>query len=254
MDQQQFKRAAMSDSEDTTLIDDRERFILLSTQITDLAGSVGIKIKPFHRKSLPHFSRLDASSRTQTLQSLSDYCEVYLATRNQGFSLLDSGRVIWNFLRRIGCRPTSDLFNYFQFGNVVEIHDIHLVQIFRNFNFFQFCTYTLEELYCYPFTQLYRRENDVETGIIDAFTRIHQGDVTHVIPVNVAPHVISENLSEGRLQISAEVKFVAPLFLEKTNAVAGTIVIEEGKICRRATLPSSEDAGTAQFAQGLCLV
>ncbi len=207
-----------------------------SNQIAELGASVNIKITPFHKKSLEHFSKLETEQKRAVLNSLLVYLNVYRAVQAEGSSLLDSVRVVWNALTLLGFRPTSDLFSFIQPGNVIEIHDKRLVQVFRNLIFFNFCSYSLEELYCYNLQQLYTRDLEFENGLM---TYVHQiyGGHTSVIKTDLKTHTITELLSTKKLKISDDIHYLAPLFSSSGgNDPVATLCIESARIESQAKI------------------
>ena len=207
------------------------KFKEIANEIAALAATVNITVIPFRHENLEHFLKLDSQGRTSVLKTIEIYLNVYKAVQAEGSSLLDSVRVIWNALVGLGFRPTSDLFNYIKTGNVIEIHDDQLVQVFRNFAFFNFCSYSLEELYCYRLTDLYSREDSVNQDLIGYLQRLYSGSVKTVLPINLKPHIISELISNSKLKIYDQVHYMAPLFsTESGGAPVATITIESANI------------------------
>lgn len=206
-------------------------FRAISTQISELAATVNIKVVPFHDKNLVHFSKLEGSHQLQILSSLEVYLSVYTTTQAEGGSILDSVRVVWNALMKLGYRPTSDLFSYICEGNVIEIHNSSFVQTFRNLAFFNYCSYSLEELYCFHLTQLYARDLTVEEDLMKYLKQIYSGEVKTVIKTNLKEHIITELSSKGRLQITDKIEFMAPLYESGGGRTPiATITIESASV------------------------
>jgi hypothetical protein len=205
------------------------RFREIAGQITALAAAVDIRIVPYFSESLEHFSKLDSSDRQNILNSLEIYLNVYQAVYNEGASLLDSHRVIWNALAQLKYRPTSDLFTYVNSGNVIEIHDTNFVQVFRNLAFFRYCSYSLEELYCFKLQELYARDEIFENRLMSYIKQIFAGIKT-VIKTDLK-HTIRELASKERLEILDDAEYMAPLFsMDGGNHVVAFITIENAKI------------------------
>lgn len=208
---------------------DCSKFKAIATEIASMGASVGIKIIPFHNSNLEHFSNLNSEARFNILNSLQIYLNVYKAVQAEGSSLLDSIRVVWNALSQLGYRPTSDLFTYIKSGNVIEIHNSSLVQVFRNLNFFKFCSYSLEELYCYQMPELYTRDISFEEQLLTYVKQIYASEVRSVIKPELKTHTISELKSQDRLNISDDIHYIAPLFSQEGRPVA-TLAIESPRI------------------------
>ncbi len=192
-------------------------FRQLSTEIAALGESVQIKIIPFYDPALIHFSKLGAEQQDRILVAIRAYLEIYQATLAEGSSVLDSARVIWNTLVKLGYKPTSDIFSHIKNGNIIEIHDNHLVQIFRNINFFNFCSYSLEDLYCYQITDLYKRDFNLEKDLMMVVTKIYKGEVNKTIDPGLRTHFIDEKISLKKLKISAHIQLMSPLYSAATT-------------------------------------
>ncbi len=205
------------------------KFRDLAIEISELAKSAMITIVPFNEHELIYFSTLEITKQIKILNSLEIFLNVYKAVQAEGSSLLDSVRVIWNALVQLGYRPPSDLFSFIKTGDVIEIHSHEFVQLFRNLNFFNYCSYSLEELYCVPVQELYSRDQQAMQNIINIAIPIFSGKVKDVVTIKFDPHIISESMSKARLKIKDQIKFMAPLFSTVDPSVA-IISIETAEI------------------------
>lgn len=206
------------------------KFKALANEISRLAQSIGIEIVPYRDPNLTLFCAQKREDQQRIILDLSTYLSICQATIANGHSVSNTAKLTWFAIKQFGLRPPSDLFNYISGDDVVvEIHTPEFVQIFRNFMFYTCCSYSLEELYCQPFTILYSRDEVALSPLLESFRRLHTGQVTQTIPMNTPPHIISEVKSPFRYQIDAQVNYGAALF-DKDNNVAATIVIEKGKV------------------------
>lgn len=203
-------------------------FRQISLKVSKLGASVGIKIIPFHNPNLPSFSKLSLLQQKNVLKSLKTYLNIYESVAAEGSSILNSSRVVWNALLQLGYRPTSDLFAYIRDEHLIEIHDNNLVQIFRNLSFFNYCTYSLEDLYCNHLTDLYTRDEKLEKELIQIVTKIYSGQVDQVIDPQLQPHVIEEKASANKYAVFCHIQNMAPLFSnsESNGAAIATLTIE----------------------------
>ena len=216
-------------------------FRQLSTEIATMAKDIGVTIVPFRDESLPHFSKLSALQRQRILNDLGTYVRICQSTVAQGYRLDDSARFLWAAIKEFNFRPTSDLFQYVPEGRVIEIHNTEFVQIFRNFEFYTCCSYSLEEIYGFPWTYLYTRNAAVEQAMIKTINGIFEGKIQTVVPMNLEPHVIKELFSPLKFEVQAQMKYIAPLFEDKTGQVAAHLLIEEGHVLN---LPRSAEEQT----------
>ena len=214
------------------------KFRQLASKIADLGASVGVKIVPFYNESLPHFSKQPSLQKQKIISDLETYRRICQNTISNGFKLNNSPQFLWSAIREFGLRPTSDLFNYISEGGIIEVHNTQFIQIFRNFEFYGCCSYSLEEMYCRPWNELYGRLPDVEAYMFKIIWDIFKGRVQTVVPMELGPHLITETQSPLQYEIKAHMKYIAPLFDEKTGQVAAHILIEDGEV---QNLPRSRE-------------
>lgn len=206
-----------------------DEFRILSERVSELGQSIGIKVVPYRDPRLPLFSELSLDQRRYAVDNLRVYLEICQATQDAGDSLEDSISITWSAIKYFGLRPSSDLFSYISKDNVIEFHDRNHLQIFRNFNFYHCCSYSLEELYAVPFTTLYARDTSVSLQLLDVIEKIFNGEILQTVATGLPPHIISEVHSPFKYEIQAEVPYLSPLFDDTKRAVAH-VAIERGQV------------------------
>lgn len=65
---------------------------------------------------------------------------------------------LWSFLAENKLKYPIDLFDYITKGDILEVYDNENKQVFRSFDFFRHCTYSLDELFSTPWNELYYRD------------------------------------------------------------------------------------------------
>jgi hypothetical protein len=204
------------------------RFRELGTAYRDFAREAGVELVAFRDPSLPMFSRKNEEEQRDILVALENCVKICRDTRAQGKEMGNSPALIWQALKQFGLRPSSDLFAHITDDSVVEVHSIHGVQLFRNFNFYRFCSYSLEELYCGSWSTLFDR-NEAFTDQIMAFVdRVFSGEQRHAERIEII-HVARELYSPLLYEIELSMEWGGPLFEEGTANPLATIVIERFK-------------------------
>lgn len=213
-------------------IENSNLFRQISMKIANLGSTVGIKIVPFYNPSLIYFNRLNELDQKAVLAALTKYLNIYQAVVAEGASVLNSSRVVWNALLQLGYRPSSNLFSYITDDHLIEIHDQTYVQVFRNLNFFNYCSYSLEDLYCNHLTDLYERDVSVEQDLIRIATKIFSGQAKDVVDADLKPHIIQEKMSENKFAVYCDIEKMAPLYSSsESNAGAKAILtIEKAEV------------------------
>ncbi|HVK61457.1 MAG TPA: hypothetical protein VM432_07900 [Bdellovibrionales bacterium] len=207
-----------------------QTFKSLANQLSEIGVRCGTNIIPYSHESVPLFNDKSDSEQNLIIENLRDYLHICENTLDRGYSPKTDGQLLWSALRRFNLRPTSDLFQYIGSGNVIEIHTAEAIQIFRNFGFFELCSYSLEDLYCRPWSDLYQRDKDIEKQLIGCTMQMFSGKVNSTVRLNVERHTITETTSPRRLSIQADLNYGAPLFSGHSGEAIATIVIEDAKL------------------------
>ena len=135
-----------------------EKFRQMCLDYTELLAEEGTRVRPFRLPTLPFFSKLVLKKRSKRSKKSVTRLEVFEETRGEGFRLKDSPKLIWRSLIKLGWNPPSDIFDKIGDDDVIAIYDTEHTHVFQNLNFFEWMSFSLEELYSTPFYQYARRE------------------------------------------------------------------------------------------------
>ncbi|MFM6927784.1 MAG: hypothetical protein ACKOX6_04930 [Bdellovibrio sp.] len=206
-------------------------FTALAKQTVRFAMLASCNLKAFSGPNLPFFSKLGVLEQRNAIERLKVYNEICSDVLADGKSLKDSTALTWYALKKFNFIFSSDLFQYIHDDNVIEVYDRDNVQIFRNFHFFDVSSYTLEDLLCRPWTDLFMRANQDHTqAIINTCQKFYTKEVTTVTPLaNVGTHRIIESDSPFSFQVDAVVDYLAPLY-DKSRYPCGFIAIESANL------------------------
>lgn len=204
------------------LADASHAFVSLAECLQALAKREGMSVRPYDGPAPRSFLNLDLTSQQQVLGRLALYVEICEAVTNGGYSLHDDRQMLWAAIKRLKLRPSAELFGTFDDDDVIEVYLVpQMVQIFRSFRFFSLCSYSLDDLLCRPWWDLYERSDAVtERLMATAETGIARGEgITHY---DVGPHIMRERDSPGRFSSLQELRFMAPL-LTPAGKVGGVV-------------------------------
>jgi hypothetical protein len=208
-----------------------QEFTELAKETVRLAAIADCKLTPFSGPRLPLFSKLGILEQIQVIEKLKIYNEICNSALADGKSLKDSTALTWYALKKFNFIFSSELFSYIKDGNVVEIYDRDNVQIFRNFHFFDICSYTLEDLLCRSWTELFIRVNKDHTqSIINTCQQFYTKEITGVTSLShVGTHRIIESDSPFSYNVDAVVNYLAPLY-DKSRYPCGFVAIESAAL------------------------
>ncbi|MNL45597.1 hypothetical protein D3C87_1682560 [compost metagenome] len=127
----------------------------------------------------------------------------------------DSPSFTWRALRKLGYTPTSDLFEQITDDHVIEVYSKDSVQVFRNLNFFQFCSYTFEEILSLEWWNLFDRSEAMSQKIFDATVKVFSGECRVNFDPEVPNHFVRETQSADRLTMEFTMQLIGPLFQNK---------------------------------------
>lgn len=209
-------------------------FMTLAQQTVRFAALAQCKLKAFSGPNLPFFSKLGVLEQRNAIERLKIFNQICSDVLADGKSLKDSAALTWYALKKFNLIFSSDLFQYIRDENVIEIYDRNNVQLFRNFHFFDVSSYTLEDLLCRPWTDLFVRVNEEHTqAIIDTCQKFYTKEVTATVPLSqVGTHRIMESDSPFSFEVDAVVDYLAPLY-DKSRYPCGFIAIESANLASK---------------------
>ncbi|MEN0059393.1 MAG: hypothetical protein AAGB31_11210 [Bdellovibrio sp.] len=212
-------------------------FIRLAQDTVLMAHLVECDLVPFSGLYLPHFRKMSIKGKKAVIEHLKSFNAICEQVLSNGKSLKDSAALTWYALRKFDLHFPSDLFNHIKDNDVIEVYDRTNVQLFRNFRFFEMSSYTLEDLLCRSWTELFKREKMEHTeSIIETCKRFYSKEVTTVTPLShVGIHRIEESDSPFYYKMDAVIKYLAPIY-DKQRYPCGFIAIESANlVCEQPT-------------------
>jgi len=205
----------------------QDSFTQLATHLVQLLNTAGLT-KIAYLNGLPHFNELTLSEKNTAVEHLKFYRDLCFDHVTEGQSLRDSKRLTWRALVKLGLSPGSDFLNRIECGDVVEIYNTEQVQLFRNLEFFDICSYSIEELFCVPWWRLFNRDTAVSTAIIRLVEDLYQRKFPDGISSPLPRHLVVEALSEDQFNIDFFMKYIGPLYQNKQ--IAALVCIEQAQL------------------------
>lgn len=200
-----------------------EDFKKLSQKICMMFATEGVYRKPY-LDGLPYFSVLDEKEKNSIVEHLRFYCELCEAQISEGFKLRDNLSFTWRAFRKLDLIPRGDIFSHMTDEDLIEIYSCENKQLYRNFKFFEFCSYTLEELHSLEWWTLYERDSEITMKIFDAGSRVAAGEITESYVPDIQPHRLREVKSAECSTFLQQVKLMSPL--KRNKKVEAILVVE----------------------------
>lgn len=201
------------------LVQDQTAFRLRAGYIARLAKDENLVLTPFVDPALPHFSALPADRRAVILDRLLHLRAAAELVRQEG-ALISSAKLIWAYLKNIRHTVPADLMACLTDEDCVDFYGPDHQLVFANLTFFRATSYSLEQLYCLPWTHLYVREGaDIQPALIELCERLVSPQSTRIIDASHLPaYVCNETLSPERRTARVQPRFCAPVFARGENA------------------------------------
>lgn len=212
-----------------------ENFKAVVDRIAQMIIKSGSHAIAYHSPLLLVYSRLQIEQQRIVLADAKVYLESLESSKDYGpassipnITIKEDYKIsLWSALKYFGMRPVSDLFSYLNQDKIVEVYNAEGIQIWRNFNFFEVCGYSIEEMFCYTWLERYERNEETLKHIFAIISRFMSGENV-TIKCDIY-NQIKELISTQKLTIDAHHEYVSP-FYDKENRYAGFVVISSAQV------------------------
>jgi hypothetical protein len=172
----------------------------------NLASRLGIQVQPVMNESAPHFLKLPLSDQAAVLERLKIYSSLLELSANE--ELLDEKRLLWFALSRLRLRPPSNLLDLVGENDLVEVY-VGARQVYRSFNYYNYCSYSLDELETVPWNLLFARDEHYTEQI---FAEVKEAlDSRKILTSRVPSHEVREIASAFQNKFLYQLKYLIPL-------------------------------------------
>lgn len=217
---------------------ERSLFVNLADTIVELGQSAGVKIFPYRDKRVPWFMAMTSTDRQKVISELQVFVDICQDCLAMGGSLTNSRSLVWCALKRLGLQQGSDLFTFITDEQVIEIYSYEQVQIFRNFNFFKYVSYTLEDIHCRKWYEIFCRPDN---SIVDSISAEVAKLVQHyqVVDIDVPEHEVVEIDSIFNYRMKVKIHHGVNL-MGRAGARQAFMVLEHAELTYKPTLAEQE--------------
>jgi len=207
----------------------KQSFRELALVLSSMGASINVPIRPYVLSSLPHFGALSLSEQQNAVMKLAQYVSICQDVIASGGSLKSSRTFVWRAFRAFGWKPSSKLFESMDEDHIVEVYDFNNVQLFRNMKFFEYCSYTLEDIFTRPWMNLFVRENPEQTEeLVKCMTDLAASKSHETIFPSIATQKIYEVDSELKNRMNFDIESLTLLF-DSTNQPAAFLSCERAE-------------------------
>jgi hypothetical protein len=194
-------------------------FRKLTEELSSLLEKEGMLVRPYSNPGLQFFQAMPEKQQLETISGLRHYLEASKRVRRAGRSLKDAKFFVDVALEYYGFVPHPDFEKLaFQPDVVIEFYSMAGMQLFRTFNYFEFTSYTLEDIYCRQWMHLYERPDAIVKNMFEDIEQmLKTNDLMKTL--SYGAHTIKERVSLERLEVVCEGIHVSAL--SKENQVVG---------------------------------
>jgi len=210
-------------------------FCELSKQYAAFAAEAGIEVLAYHDPELPLFSKLTETAQLEILHSLKTCVQICEDTTARGKSVNDTASLLWSAVKAFNLRPPSDFFSKVTNDSVIEMHSSQGIQLFRNFNFYRYCSYSIEELYAEPWSILFSRDAQTVELMLDFLKSIYIGSCQSTADPRIPAYRAKELFSRRLYEIEVHWTWGAPLFESGSGRPVASIAIETARLVTPST-------------------
>lgn len=200
-------------------------------QLADLANklnSFGLQVVAFNSKSWQQFEKMSPEQRQSSYSRFLFYYEICQECLVDGNSLTDNNKLLWYAIKKMNLRPKSDLFDKLAHDDVVEIYDASFMQVYRNFNFFEICSYSLADLFMWEWRDLYYRDDVITQGLAQQGIKVFTNEA-ETQKILVPEHKLKELFSEQKFVMHMKPGLFSPLF-DKLKCVPAVVATSKVNI------------------------
>lgn len=211
--------------------DDTQRVLALLETYADLLYFKGHSVKPYSQSSIRKLLSFNPDERRQFHARLQRFNTMMTGAIDTKVAHSDDRYFIELSAKRLGLIFDKGVYDILKPGDVVEIYNVDLMQVFRNFAFFDVCSYTLLDLINNEFFELYDRSQLINHYIIEATSTLANRpyDLSPISLQHVPKHLLQEKFSQDKLTSMVQFKWMYPVYTWPQN-LFGYLVIQSGEV------------------------
>lgn len=179
----------------------------------ELARTRQIRMRPPSAATVQKFLAAPESVRRQILAGLAASAEFLRAAHAPGVNppRPSERRLLELALAKLGLLSDAGVREQIDDDDVIEIIDGEFRQVYRSYNCFAICNYSILDLTLYPFFELYDRHSGIMGRLMDGWNQVSSGQVAYHSYADVPDYHIRELRTERPKSFAMREKFLARL-------------------------------------------
>ncbi|MBV2168475.1 MAG: hypothetical protein KUL82_07190 [Bdellovibrio sp.] len=176
-------------------------FRSLCEELSSYIEQEGLSVRPYSSENLPYFLQLPQQTQEEVTDQLHDYLSICKNVYKDGHQLKETSFFIRKALEYYQFDHDPKLFEYIEHPrHIAEFYNLRSTQFFRTLNFFEVTSYTIEDIYCRKWVDLYERDEEITQMMYEKVMDLVRGRSKGNIFVS-REHVVKERVSLERLEL-----------------------------------------------------
>jgi hypothetical protein len=150
------------------------------------------------------------------------------AEKNPLFDLDDSSQLLVIALRELSLKVDPEFYKYIDRNDVLEVYDSEHFQMFRSFNFFRICNYSLDDILAHEWYELFERPESITKDLIGWILE-HLASQRSISKNGLGEHLMRERWAEPRGNFITTVRHLGSVYAgpEKKPGYLATISVKQ---------------------------
>ena len=171
----------------------------------------GESVAPYTENALARFASYPVETQSRIYHGFLKYVSAVLEIVEAGIPLRNTEQSLWCLFKKHGLRPRHDLFSSIDKEDMIEIYLPNQLQWYRSFNYFQYSSYSLGELICIPWQELYAHQDTHMSFFQEITEGIFSNRIQESVFPGLGPSTSKELFSSKQLLASLEARILSPV-------------------------------------------
>ena len=195
-------------------IERREKFRYLTLRLTKAAADCGFQLTPYFDTNLVYFCRLSEGAQERAIVSLDRLSSQYESLYAHDHKRPSVALQLAFFLKQNKITTDPAVVERISEDEGVDIYDENHSFLFASLNILHLLTYSIEDLYCRPWYELFRRDTPgVQEKLLAVCLDLAAGKHTKLVDVSyIENNISSETSSVAKRAVACIPRYFAPIF------------------------------------------
>ena len=204
------------------------QFFETAFELKDIAAHLGITMRVIHHKDDPYFLKLSKPDQLAVIERLKIYQQVFKMALAENKQSIEEKKLLWFAIQRLKLVPSSNLMEIIGENDLVEVY-VGNRQVYRTFNYYDMCSYSIDELENLPWDELFLRrdKNILQQMIAEAAVALSE---KRMVVSKVPAHVVEETCSPFMNKFSYQLKYIVPLKDQEAHRQDCFLLVLEAKL------------------------